>query len=79
MPDLLGFQITPLGSASVTVPRFRIECQVVKSSDQTKVLLDVTGANAIQFPAVLATLSTEDRRDLLEVIAHFLIRKAAGV
>lgn len=79
MPDLLNFLITPLGAASVSVPRAQIEAKVVDSSNQGTVIADFTGANALIFPAVIGTLSAADRLELAQLIAHWLVRKKAGL
>ena len=77
MPDLTDFSITPQGSSSVTVPRATIAGKLVDS--QTGILLaDFTGANAIQFPSVLATLSVAQRKDIIDLIATLIINQKAG-
>ena len=78
MPDLQQFTITSLSSANVNVPRARIEARVVDS--QTGALIaDLTGANAITFPGVLTQLTVDQRRELIELVATWLIQVRAGV
>ena len=80
MPDLQQYQLTPLSNASLTVPRFQIEC-VVTDSQSGAVLFDFTGANAIVFPRDLLTLypTAAERRAFADLIANELIRKKAGL
>lgn len=78
MPDLVGFTITPLASASVNVPRATIACQIVDS--KTRALIhDFTGANAVTFPNVLTTLTAADRLELAQMIATWLLYRVAGI
>lgn len=79
MPDILGFQISALGSASVNVPRAQIEGRVVDSTNQSTVIADFTGANALIFPAVVATLTAPQRLELAQMIAGWLLRTKAGL
>ena len=79
MPDLLDFDITPLGAVSVSVPRASIEARVVDSSDQSIVLADFTGANAIVFPQVILTLTPAQRLQMARLLAMWLIRLKAGL
>lgn len=80
MPDLQQFTITPLSNASVTVPRFTISAQITNSKTGA-VLFDFTGANVITFPADLPTLlpTAAERREFVEQIALYLLRKKAGL
>jgi len=79
MADILQFQITALASASVNVPRAQIEGTVVDSANQSTVIADFTGANALIFPAVITTLTAAQRLELAQLIAGWLIRTKAGV
>ena len=80
MPDLQNFSITPLSATNVSMPRFRIECQICDSQTGA-VLVDLTGANGITFPHDLPTLfdTTAERREFVEQLAHILVRKKAGL
>jgi len=78
MADILQFQITALASASVNVPRAQIEGKVVDSANQSTVIADFTGANALIFPAVITTLTAAQRLELAQLIAGWLIRTKAG-
>ncbi len=75
MPDLKNFTITPLANASMSVPRFTLSGQVVSSDATQTVLADFTGANAVNFPAVLGTLTAAERLEFVEMIAHWMLRK----
>ncbi len=77
--DLVNYKITPLGASAVTIPRATIEATVVDSSNQALVLADLTGAAAIQFPAVLGQLSAADRAEFIAMVAGWLIQKRAGL
>lgn len=79
MADLLDFAITPLAAANVNVPRATIEARIVDSSDQSIVLADLTGANALTFPGVITTLTPEQRQALIRLVAIWLIRVKAGI
>lgn len=80
MPDLQEFSITLLTNATVNVPRFRIEC-VITDSQTGAVLQDLTGANAIVFPTDLGTIfpTAAEKREFIDQLAHYLIRKKAGL
>jgi len=80
MPDLQNFSITALTNATVNVPRFRIECQITDSQTGA-VLQDLTGANAIIFPTDLGTIlpTAQEKRDFVDHLAHYLVRKKAGL
>lgn len=79
MADLLNFAITRQSAVSLSVPRYQIACTVVDSADQSKVIADLTGANALSFPAVLATLTAAQRDDFATHVADWLIKTVAGV
>lgn len=79
MSDIMNLTITKLSSANVNVPRVQIQCKIVDSSNQDIVLADLTGANAILFPAVIAQLTTEQRDEFVEMIINWLIRAKSGV
>lgn len=80
MPDLQKFLLTSLTNATVNVPRFRIECELTDSQTGA-VILDLTGANAIIFPTDLGTIlpTAAEKREFVEMIAHYLVRKKAGL
>lgn len=75
MADLLGFSVTPIGDVTITIPGTRIEAKVVQSTDQAVVLADLTGPNAIEYPAALTTLSEADRAEFDAMAQDWLLRK----
>ncbi len=78
MPDLQNFAITPLGAANVNVPRATIEA-LVTDSQSGAVLADFTGANALNWPGVVSTLTGAQRLVLAEMVANWLIFVKAGL
>jgi len=79
VPDLLEYAITPLAAAAVTVPRATIAARIVDSTNQSIVLADFTGANALSFPGVLTTLTAAQRQELVQMIATWLLMTKAGL
>ena len=78
MPDLQNFAITILGAANVNIPRAQISARLVDS--QTGVLLsDFTGANALNWPGVLTTLTVAQRRYLIDQLANTILLMRAGL
>jgi hypothetical protein len=80
MPDFQDYQLVVQANAQVTMFRFRLEARIT-DSQTGQVLFDFTGANGILFPADLPSLLTTaaDRREFVEMIAHYLLRKKAGL
>lgn len=76
MPSIRQFTVAPLVAVQVTVPRFQIEAQIL--DDDGTVIADYTGANALVFPAVLATLTPAQRRLVLEGMLLKLLLYRAG-
>lgn len=79
MADLMGFSVTKVGTVQATIPVVTISCTVVDSADQSKVLADFTGANAISFPTVWKTLSADEKDEFADMVADWLIRTKAGL
>lgn len=77
MAVLQQFSTTIGGNASVTVPKVTITAQVFDNAGN--LLADFTGANAIVFPAVIASLTGPQRQTLADQIAHFLVLTKAGL
>ena len=77
MPDLQEFLITPQASANINVPRATISAKVTDSSTG-EVLSDFTGANAIQWPSVLTTLTATQRQNLIDLVATTIVMMKAG-
>lgn len=78
MPDIANLTVTVGTAASISAQRFTIECQVL-DSDTGGVLADFTGANALQWPNVLASLTGAQRRAMIEAIMFRIIRQRAGL
>lgn len=72
------FSITPRAAANVNVPRADIAC-IVRDQQTNQILADFTGANVLTFPGVILTLSNDQRRELAEMIAQWLVRTKAGL
>lgn len=77
MANLQQFSVTSEGAAQVTVPSYEIAARV-EDGDGT-VLADFTGGNALHFPAVLASLTSEQRAELNDQIAATIVLMRAGV
>lgn len=76
MPDYLNYGLTPQGTGTFNgVPRAQISVRVVDSATQQTTLLDLTGANVINWPAEWVALSAAERLELGEIIAQWLIRR----
>lgn len=75
MPDLKNFSVDILPDATVTIPQLRVSLQVVTSDATQHVLQDFTGARAIVWPTALATLSSDERKEMAEVLANWLLHK----
>jgi hypothetical protein len=76
MADLQSFAIIPEAAAQVNVPTFEITALVIEG--QT-VIADFTGGNSISFPGVMATLSVEQRQEIMDLIAITLVLMKAGL
>jgi hypothetical protein len=79
VPDVLDFSVTRLSAVTVSLPRWRVEGRIVDTSDQTRVLKDFTGANAVTFPSVLGNLTQAQQDEWVERIVHELILRRFGI
>jgi hypothetical protein len=77
--DLLNYTVTAGSRGNVQLPRYTISCLCVDSSNQSIVLADLTGANAIQFPAVIDTLTATQQRQILDFVIDYIIQIKAGI
>lgn len=77
MPSLQSFSITPTQAVQVNNLNFTIACQVF--DDNNNLVADFTGANAIQYPACLATLTQQQQSDILQKIVNDIIFDKAGL
>lgn len=78
MPDLTNYKVTAQADASLTVARVNVEAKVIDDTTRA-VIADFTGANAIQFAVRVPGWTAIQHRELVEEIAHWLIRKKAGL
>lgn len=74
MPDIQNFAITRLAPASLTVPRWQLSGQVTDSKTGA-VLADFTGANVVNFPGILGTLTNAQQDELVNLIVTWLVQK----
>jgi hypothetical protein len=79
MPDIQNLTVTQLANATISMPRWSIAGQVVRSQAPHDMLADFTGANAIVFPTILSTLTAAQRLQLLDLILRFLIEAKTGL
>jgi hypothetical protein len=79
MPDLMNYSVTRLANASVSIPRWSIQGQIV---DQDKgghgVIADITAANVI-FPNVLGNLTVAQQDSWVNDVVQQLIFKRFGL
>jgi len=75
MPDLVGFSMTRISNASVSLPRWTIAGKLVNSQDQSQVIADFTGANAVTFPQVLGSMTAAERDEMVQMIVLWLLAK----
>lgn len=79
MPDLTNYSITRSGNTiAANIPEFVISGQLVNSQSGA-LIADFSGANAIRFPQVWATLTVAQRQTLIEKIARDLIAVVTGL
>jgi hypothetical protein len=79
MVMLQQYAVTRNGTVNINnFPRYTITAQVI-GDDGTTVLADFTGANALSFPAVLSTLTAQQRDDFIAMIAIWIVRVRAGL
>ena len=81
MAVLQEYAVTPNGTVTVTAfPRYQIAAKVY--DDHGALLADLTGANALQFPAVVKTILAghpELVEEFTQLVAQWLVMKAAGL
>jgi hypothetical protein len=75
--SLQQFSYASQGVASITVPRAQIFGQLY---DANGVLVaDYTGANAVSFPQVLATLTPAQALHIVDMVAPYVLACKAGL
>jgi hypothetical protein len=75
MADLLDYQIVRGSNLSVTVPRYTVSGRIVDSGNQANVRQDFTGANALVFPTVLASLTAAELDEFITMMMNWILRK----
>lgn len=78
MPDFNNFAVIRTTAANVNVPTHRFEGQLTDSSTGA-VLADYTGGNALAWPGVLATLTSEQQDEIAQDLAQRIILLKAGL
>ncbi len=78
MPDLVNYSVTRLPNASLSVPRWQINGQVVDSKTQKTVIADIT-ANNVLFPNVLSNLTTQQQDDWVNKVVLDLVFQRFGL
>jgi hypothetical protein len=78
MPDLINYSVTRLSNASLSVPRWQIQGQIVDSATQQTVIQDITAANVV-FPTVLGQLTSAQQDDWVNGVVQQLIFKRFGI
>lgn len=78
MPDLINYSVTRLANASLSVPRWQINGQIVDSQSQLTVIRDLTAANVI-FPNVLGQLSNNAQDQWVNEVVQDLIFRRFGI
>lgn len=81
MADILHHTITvqPLLNPGIAIPHFTVAGRVVDSETQQTVLVDCTGANALDFVLRVQGMSVQDHKDLVAVVAEWLLMRKAGL
>jgi hypothetical protein len=77
--DIINHSLTAKSNSNITVAVITIQGQIVDSSDQSKVIADFTGANAIDFALRVPGFSVADHKELADRIAQFIMRRKAGL
>lgn len=77
--DIQNFSVTLGNPKAVVLPRWTIQAKVTESDFPFTVLHDFTGANAIEFPEVINTLSPYHREQMIHMLSIWLVRVKAGL
>lgn len=79
MPDLANFSVVRNGTVSLpAAPTWRISGLVIDSKTGA-VLRDFTGANAVDFPQVLGTLTQAQQDELVQSWVLAILSKRFGL
>ena len=75
MPDLINYTVTRLANATLSVPQWKIDGQIVNSKDHTIVIQDLTAAGVL-FPNLLSNLTTAKQDEWVqEVVLNLIFRR----
>ncbi len=78
MADIQGFAITDTGKKNIpNCPTFTIAARVLDNSGT--VIADFSGANVLDFPSILATLTPQQIVWVEQIVSLWLVRLKAGV
>lgn len=78
MADFQNFAVTRQSAANVNVPTHRLEAQLTDSGTGA-MLADFTGDNAVEWPSVLATLTTQQQDQIASDLAQQVLLWKAGL
>jgi hypothetical protein len=80
VPDLIGFSVTRNGTVSLpNAPTWLIAGKIVDSTNQSTVLQDFTGANAVSFPQVIGNLTAAQQDDFVARVVQDILSKRFGL
>lgn len=83
MANIQQYSVTRSGTTNIqNFPRYVITASVEDTDPVTGlrvVIADFTGANALNFPAVMATLTPEQRDRFIELVSMWLVNVKAGL
>lgn len=77
MADRQQFTVTLGNNVNVAMPSAVIAGKITDSTSGA-VLSDFTGANAIQFPQIVSTLTAAQKRQLVDLLVDFLVNVKTG-
>jgi hypothetical protein len=76
MANLQNFGVTSGNPAQINVPTHVITATVDEGGE---VIADYTGQNALRWPEVLATLSSEQQQVIADTVAQTVVLMKAGI
>lgn len=83
MANVQDFSVVRNGTININnFPRYTISARVEEVNPDTGLyenIADFRGANALSFPAVLTTLTPEQRDDFIQMTALWIVRVRAGL
>jgi hypothetical protein len=72
------YTVTPGSRGNVQMNRSTVSGKGVDSNNQSIVIYDFTGANAIQWPAVIDTLTADQQQYIFDMVIRTVINFKAG-